>query len=255
MTTVADFGEYTGAMGTITLSSGGALADVEYDIKWSRSTVSHSRGGKHSDIHIPGKLTVKTKIKKALVYADAARTLGFGLTDTSVSGTATACLAATSFTAGTAVPITSDPATASVLRVRTSTDVSTAAGGFTIVGTDLNDVEQSETLTIPNGTLVGTDFYTTKVFKLANYAITNAITGTIKFQIDGVAATASYGVGDPKIFDLVGVLTKGATTITITQPNCWFSSGGISWTDAGKIVDVDADVEMRDPDTLTVTVV
>ena len=242
-------------MGTISLSSGGALADVEYDIKWSRSTVTHSRGGKHSDIAIPGKLTVKTKIKKALVYADAARTLGFGLTDTSVSGTATACLAATSFTAGTAVAITSDPATASVLRVRTSTDVSTAAGGFTIVGTDINDREISETLTIPNGTLVGTDFYTSKVFKLANWAVTNGITGSIKFQIDGVAATATYAVGDPKIFDLVGVLTKGATTITITQPNCWFSSGGIAWTDAGKIVDVDADVEMRDPDTLTVVVV
>ena len=242
-------------MGTISLSSGGALADVEYDIKWSRSTVTHSRGGKHSDIAIPGKLTVKTKIKKALVYADAARTLGFGLTDTSVSGTATACLAATSFTAGTAVAITSDPATASVLRVRTATDVSTAAGGFTIVGTDINDREISETLTIPNGTLVGTDFYTSKVFKLANWAVTNGITGSIKFQIDGVAATATYGVGDPKIFDLVGVLTKGATTITITQPNCWFSSGGIAWTDAGKIVDVDADIEMRDPDTLTVVVV
>ena len=242
-------------MGTISLSSGGALADVEYDIKWSRSTVTHSRGGKHSDIAIPGKLTVKTKIKKALVYADAARTLGFGLTDTSVSGTATACLAATSFTAGTAVAITSDPATASVLRVRTSTDVSTAAGGFTIVGTDINDREISETLTIPNGTLVGTDFYTSKVFKLANWAVTNGITGSIKFQIDGVAATATYAVGDPKIFDLVGVLTKGATTITITQPNCWFSSGGIAWTDAGKIVDVDADIEMRDPDTLTVVVV
>jgi len=255
MTTVSDFGEYTGAMGTITLSAGGALADVEFDVKWSRSTVTHSRGGKHSDIQIPGKLTVKTKIKKALVYADAARTLGYGLTNTAVTGTATACLAATSFTAGTAVPITADPATASVLRVRTSTDVSTAAGGFTIVGTDVNDVEQSETLTIPNGTVVGTDFYTTKVFKLANYAITNAITGSIKFQIDGVAATATYAVGDPKVFDLVGVLTKGATTITITLPDCWFSSGGISWVDAGKIVDVDADVEMRDPDTLTITVV
>jgi len=255
MTTVNDFGEYTGAMGTITLSSGGALADVEYDIKWSRSTVTHSRGGKHSDIQIPGKLTVKTKIKKALVYADAARTLGYGLTDTAVTGTATACLAATSFTAGTAVPITSDPATVSVLAVTTSNASTTLAGSFTIVGTDVNDDPISESIEVPGATISGTIFKTSKSFKTADYAITNTITGTAKFQIDGVAATATYNVGNPKVFDLVGVLTKGATTITITQPDCWFSSGGISWVDAGKIVDVDADVEMRDPDTLTVTVV
>lgn len=255
MTSVADFGEYTGVDGVITIDDI-PLADVQYDVKWTRSTVSHSRGGKHSDINLPGKFTVKTKIKKALVYADAAKVLGYSLTDTPLTGTAGVCLAATTITAGTAVGITTDPATPSRIKLTTSVAATTLAGAITIVGTDANDVEISETIAIPAGTPSGTEFVTTKVFKLAAYALPIDITSTggAKFALDALAGSATYTVGDPKIFDLVGSLPKGATEILITQPDCWFSSGGINWEDAGKVIDVDSDVEMRDPDALTVTV-
>lgn len=258
MTTVADFGEYTGAMGTISTSTGGALADVEFDVSWSRSTVTHSRGGKHSDIAIPGKLTVKAKIKKALVYADIPVTLGYSLTDTPATGTAEALLAASHVLDATdnyEDMTDSEIATASRLSYTLQTKAITVGGTITVIGEDADGNAISEIITVAAPQSIGKVYYTTKLFKKVYGHTIRAIdstddTGT--FKVDSVAGAASYTVGDPKVFDLVGTLTKGATTIVVTMPNCWFTKGGISWVDAGKIIDVDGEVEMRDPDTLTV---
>lgn len=254
MTTVDDFGEYTGAHGFLKVDNV-TWADVEFDVSWTRTTVTHSRASKFSDIQIPGKLTVKCTIKKALVHAEAEQAIGYSITDTAVSGSATACLAATTFTAGTAVAITSDPATASVLKVTTSNADGTLGGSFTIVGTNVNDDPISESIEVPAACPSGTVWYTTKVFKTANYAITDGVTGTLKFQIDGVAASASYTVHNPKIFDIEGGVLKSGKSITITMPQCWFSEGGLSFIDAGTILEVNAAVEMHDPDLLEVAVV
>jgi|WetSurMetagenome_2_1015567.scaffolds.fasta_scaffold72117_3 hypothetical protein len=254
MTTVDDFGEYTGAHGFLKVDNV-TWADVEFDVKWSRSTVTHSRASKFSDIQIPGKLTVKATIKKVLVHSEAEQALGYSLTDASTSGSATACLAATSFTAGTAVPITSDPATPSVVKVTTSNATGTLGGSFTIVGTNANDDPISESFEVPALCPQGTEWQSTKVFKTANYAITDGVTGTLKFQIDGVAAMSSYVVHNPKIFDIEGGVLKSGKSITITMPTCWFSEGGLAFVDAGTILEVNTAVEMHDPDLLEVTVV
>lgn len=254
MTTVDDFGEYTGVFGS--LSVGGVpLADVEYDVRWSRGTVSHSRASKYSKVQLPGSLTVKTTIKKMLVHSEAAILLGYSLTDTSITGTATACLAATTFTAGTAVPITSDPATVSVLKITQSNAATTLGGSLTVVGTDANDNPLSESIEVAAASPDGTVWYTTNAFKTADYAITNTITGTAKFQIDGVAATVTHVVHNPKIFDLVGAVTKSGKSITITQPDCWFVEGGLSFIDADTMLEVSTSVEMHDPDLLTLAIV
>lgn len=253
MTTVDDFGEYTGAHGFIKVDNV-TWADVEFDVKWTRSTVTHSRASKFSDIQIPGKLTVKATIKKVLVHSEAEQALGYSLTDASTSGSATVVLAATTFVAGTAQALT-DPATPSVLKVTTTTDVSTLGGSFTIVGTNVSDDPIVETIEVPPACPVGTEWLTTKVFKTADYAITNTVTGSIKFKIDGVAAVASYVVHNPKIFDIEGGVLKAGKSITITMPTCWFSEGGLAFVDAGSILEVSTAVEMHDPDLLEVTVV
>lgn len=255
MTTVDDFGEYTGAHGVVTVD-GVPFADVEYDIKWSRTTVTHSRASKFSDIQIPGKLTVKTTIKKALVHSEAAMVLGYSLTDTSVTGTAGARLAATTIVAGTAVAITTDPATPSMLDITITVGSTTAEGQIIVGGTDANDDPIAESFVIPNGTALGTVFHGAKVFKTCDFALPLDITsGTgAKFQVDSVAGVA-YAVHNPKIFDLVGGVTKAGKSITITQPDCWFSEGGLSFVDAGSILEVNSAVEMHDPDLLEVVVV
>jgi hypothetical protein len=84
---------------------------------------------------------------------------------------------------------------------------------------------------------------------------TIASTGGAKVAVDTLAGAASYTVGEPKIFDLVGGVEKSGKVITITQPDCWFSEGGLSFEDAGKILEVSTSVEMHDPDLLEIDVV
>jgi hypothetical protein len=258
MTTVPDFGEYTGAMGTITVG-GVPLADVTYDVKWDRATVSHNRGGKHSDINIPGKISVKTKIKKALVYGDIEKTLGYSLTDTPITGTAETLLSASHVLDGTDnyEDMTDDTiATASRIRYTLATAAIVTGGTITIIGED-NDGNAMEELITVAASAIGTTWTSTKVFKKVYGHTIRGIdsTGDLgTFVVASIVGSSTYTVGDPKIFDLVGTLTKGGHTIVITQPDCWFKTGGIAWEDAGKIIDVDGDVEMRDPDTLSVSV-
>lgn len=252
MTTVADFGEYTGIMGTVTVG-GVALADVEYDLSWERTTVSHQRAGKRSAINIPGSLSVKCTIKKALARTDAPTVIGSTLTDVPVTGTAGAIKTGVTLTAdartASTTPVISTPS-----RVRATVVLAaiTTAGTLTIIGEDANGTVITDP--IPVGLLTVGQFVTSsKVFKKV-YGVDNdgirSTTGTL--TIESLAGNASYTVGDPKIFDLVGTLTKGAHTLVFTQPDCWFKTGGINWESGDKIVEVNLDVEMHDPDLLSV---
>lgn len=258
MTTVPDFGEYTGMYGVVSLD-GVPLADVQYDVKWERATVSHSRGGKHSDINIPGKLTVTTKITKALVYADAAKVIGYSLTDTPITGTAETLLSASHVLDGTDnyEDMTDDTiATLSRIRYTLATKAITTGGTITLIGEDADGNAISEVIEVA-ASPIGTTWTTTKLFKKLYGHTIRAIDSTDDlgtFTVASIAGNSTYTVGDPKIFDLVGSLPKGSTNIVVTQPDCWFKNGGINWEDSGKIIDVEADVEMRDPDTLSVSV-
>lgn len=257
MTTCSDFGEMTGVHGTITVA-GAALADVFYDVKWKRATVSHGRSGKYSDTNYPGKLTVDTKIKKALIYADAAVTLGYSLTATPTTGTAETLLASSHVLDATDVyeDMTDDTiATPSLIRYTLVTNAITASGTITVIGEDNAGNPISELIKVTAPASIGATWTTTKLFKKVYGHTIRAIDTTDDtgvFAVASIAGGASYAVGCPKVFDLVGTLTKGANTIVVTQPDCWFSEGGINWEDAGKVIEVDIPVVMRDPDTLTV---
>jgi len=256
MTTVADFGEYTGVFGVV-LVDGLTFADVEYDIKWSRSTVTHSRASKFSDIQIPGKLTVKTTIKKALVHEEAAMVIGYSLTDVPTTGSAGSLLAATTIAADVVTPITSDPATPSRVRITISVGTTVLAGQILVTGTDSNDRDMTEVIPIPALTQIGAVFTGTKVFKTTDSAtVLGSTTATgAKYALTSITGAATYTIKDPKIFDLVGGVTKLGKSIQITQPDCWFSDGGLNFKDAGTILEFGASVEMHDPDLLEVVVV
>lgn len=258
MTTVADFGEYTGIMGTVTVG-GVALADVEYDLKWERTTVSHQRSGKRSAINIPGSLKVSTTLKKALVRTDAPTVIGSTLTASAVTGTATALLAASTALDATVhfdAMTDSTPGSASVIRLTLQTKNLTAGGTVTLIGTDTNDKALAEAITIPADMVIGEYVDSAHAFKTVEGMVTvgvDSVDDLGTFKVDSIAGSSTYTVGDPTIFDLVGTLTKGAHTLVFTQPDCWFANGGINWTNGDEIVEVNLNVEMHDPDLLTVT--
>ena len=60
MTVVTDFGEYTGVHGIVTVATV-PVADVMFDVSWSRDPVAVPRSGAYSDKNYPGKLKVKCK--------------------------------------------------------------------------------------------------------------------------------------------------------------------------------------------------
>lgn len=259
MTVVSDWGEYTGVHGTVTIG-GAAIADVFYDIKWKRATVSHGRSGKYSDANYPGKLTVETKIKKALIYTDAAKVIGYSLTASPITGTAETLLAASHVLDATDnyEDMTDDTiATLSRIRYTLATKAITVGGTITLIGEDNDGNAISETIEVSAPASIGDTWTTTKLFKKVYGHTIRAIDSTDDlgtFTVASIAGSASYSVGDPKVFDLIGTLTQGSTTLVFTQPDCWFTEGGIAWEDAGKVVEVECPVAMRDPDTLTVVV-
>jgi hypothetical protein len=256
MTTVADFGEYTGVHGLVQVDNV-TFADIEYDVKWSRTTVTHSRASKFSDIQIPGKLTVKTTIKKALVHSEAAMVMGYSLNDTPITGAAETQKTGLTVTADGYQEMTT-PVISAASRIRcTVVDNSmTTAGTLTLVGEDVNGTAISEILSV--GLLAAGEYVTsTKVFKELAGITVNSIrsTGSGTFTVTSLSGSSSYTVGEPKIFDIVGSVSKAGKSITITQPNCWFVEGGLSFADAGKILEISTAVEMHDPDLLEVDVV
>lgn len=256
MTTVADFGEYTGVNGAMTID-GTPFADIQYDVKWATADVNYPRSNKRSDGCVPGKRTVQTKIRKVFLHEDAAIILGYSMSDAPITGTAGALQAANTFTADTIETIGANPATPSRVKLTIGTAAITTAGTVIVFGTDIGDRTQSEIFEIPDNTPATTSFTGSKVFKTtSHYAVIDLVGDSgCTIAVDSVAGTTTLVFGDPKIIDIVGTLTKGSKSITITQQDCWLKNGGISWVDSGRVIEVDAEVSMHDPDLLSVVIV
>jgi len=254
MTTVPDFGEFSGVHGTITVG-GAALADVFYDVKWKTATVSHGRSGKHSDSNHPGKFSIEIKLKKALILDDAPVVLGYSLNDTPITGTAETLLAtSTALDASDFYEDMTDDTIATLSRIRytLATNAITVGGTITVIGEDGagNPIEEIIKVTAPAS--IGDTWTTTKLFKKVYGHTIRGIDSASDlgtFAVASIAGSSSYTVGNPKVFDLVGTLAKGSSSLVFTHPDCWISEGGIAWEDAGKTIDVDLPVVMRDPDT------
>lgn len=249
MTTVADFGEFTDVDGQITIG-GVRIANVQYDVKWKRNVNKIPRSGSRSQKNIPGYLEVTTKLKSILIHSNAAALVGASLSDTPLTGAAETlktgvALDADGYTA------TSDPTIASPSRIRATVATSAITTGGTLVidGEDNAGNPLQETLEI--GTIGVGEYVTgTKLFKEVFGVIVHGIrsTGGGTLTIASVAGASAYTVGDPLVFDLVGIVTKGSKSIQITQPDCWMSSGEFAWSEGGKPMEINVEIQMYDPE-------
>jgi len=261
MTTVADFGEYTDVDGQLSLSGLGTIANVQYDVSWKRNANKVPRSGARSQKNIPGYLEVTTKLKAILIHDNAAALLGSSLNATPITGAAETLLATSHVLDATDwyEDMTDDTiAAASRIRYTLQTKAATVGGTITIIGEDASGNPLEEIITVPATMAINDTLTSTKLFKkVYGHTIRGVDTaddlGT--FLVASITGASSYSVGDPLVFDLVGTVTKGSESIQITQPDCWMASGGFAWTDGGKPMDIDVDVQMYDPDLLDVDVI
>ena len=83
------------------------------------------------------------------------------------------------------------------------------------------------------------------------------VTGTInRMMINDAFLDYAYGAagGVPSVVDLIGAVTSGSDSITITANNCVITSGEFKFTDADEIVSDPMTFTMGDPDAdLTIT--
>ena len=238
-------GAYTGVHGVVTVASG-AEAFVQVDINVTRGVAAQKRGGKYSELKVPGGFDVAITLKKII---EDGGFFGRIINGTPVTGSATVLLAETSIVAGTAVAITSDPATPSLVALTITTAPTTLAGAIVITGKDVNSAECSETIIIPAGTVAGTVFRTQKIFKETNIALPIDLTTTGgKFKLDGVVAASAYTVGDPSIFDFVGKWDKGTPEVVFTCNNCFLTSAKTGGGDPNAQIVGDYSIVMQDAD-------
>lgn len=78
-----------------------------------------------------------------------------------------------------------------------------------------------------------------------------SVTGTIKrIMINDMFLDYAYGTaGVPATVSLVGAVTKGSDSITITANDCIITSGEFKFTDANEIVSDNVTFSITDPDT------
>jgi len=257
MTTVNDFAEYTDIDGSLMVGVA-PVANIQFDCKWKRTVNKVPMAQGYAEKQIPGYLELTVKIKKgALIHSDAEVLQGYSLTDTPITGTASTLQAAATFTADTVETIGANPATPSRVRISLTVADITTAGEVIVYGTDAADNKISELFVIPVSTTAGTNFDGSKVFKTTTKAaiIGLASTGGGKLTFASLAGASSITVGNPKVFDIVGTVTKGAKSIQITIPDCWFINGGLTWTEGGKPIPVEVDVAVYDPSALSEDIV
>ena len=245
---------YTGVQGVVKID-GSPIAVSEFGFTVDRGTASHARSGKWSDLNAPGKLKVTGTIKRIMVDSNY---LKAALNAAASTGEAYSLVAAYVIDC-TSAPVEKDDETAgahptlpSQLRVSLSLTGSAGiatAGAVTLIGTDANDQPISETILLP----VTTDtaaWDTSAIFKKFETAIfTDVICDTTStLAVDSIAATSSFTLAKPKFFAIIGKVVDGSDNIIVTMTNCWFTKGGLSFTDADKMVEEDLPFMVEDPD-------
>lgn len=239
-----------GSQGYIKLQGGAIWADATVNFTLTQASATAPRGGKFSDLNLPGKRTCTITAKN--IMRSGAMPGGM-LTDTAVSGSATELQAAATFTAGTAITLGADPATPSRVKVTLSVAAITTGGTLVIYGTDINDTPISEVLTIANGSVATTTWTTRNLFKTTDYAlpVLVASSGGGKFAFDGVAASAAYTTTSaPQLYQLEfgGLDSVTGNTVYVRASNCFANKAALAYADANTVFMDDVGFTIEDLD-------
>jgi hypothetical protein len=243
----------TGVQGYIKLDSV-TWADANVTFVMSQASATAARGGKWSDLNLPGKKSCTITAKN--IMRTAAR-MGGMLTDTSTSGTAgTVTTAFTIAADGWHASTTPTIATPSRIRLTVGTAPLTVAGVVTIIGTDVNGDPLEEAISIG---LIGIGEYVTgtKLFKTVTGCYnTTAYSATGTLTMTSLAGASSYETtANPKSYALEfgGYDSVTGNTIYVVVDHAFASKSGLAYADANTVFmddvsftveDIDADVHI-----------
>jgi hypothetical protein len=237
---------YTGIHGTLEIG-GSPLAFAEFSVKTTRGKATHARAGKYSDIQRAGKLEVNGTIKR--IQADATM-LGRLLTTAAVTGSSNTLHAGLTMDGTDSMTeMTDDDSKNGRIRLTVATKAITTGGTAVLIGTDLNGVVQTETLTL---TTLGVGEYVTssKVFAtlthVSLFTVDSAENGTL--VVTSIAGSSAYTPGAAATFNLVGKVKNGTETITVTCNNCFLTDGEFTISDADTILSEPLSFTVQDPD-------
>lgn len=238
---------YTGVRGIVQYDGVG-FAYVNFELEITRDPIKVPRGGKYSDLSLPGKVSAKGKLKYGLVEPDL-------FIDAFDDGTNVVTASLTTVHAsiagnGALQAITSsltNPSTPQTLQVTTATSDTLTADYITVIGTDANDEQISEVI---HYTSTAGTFYGHNVFKTVTAIITPASANSNDTFLVKAVGQRTITLGDPRKVTIMGKCqTKdGTSSIQITCTNCWLSNLPHMLSNAGEAMLPEQSFEIEDPD-------
>jgi len=237
---------YTAVKGVLDYA-GSPIAFVSFDIKFNRDVATQIRGGQRTPLNLPGGFTVAGTVKTIVV--DGAM-LAAVVTDTPTTGSAEELKTGRSVAAdGWVDNADTAIATPSRIRVTVETSAMTTAGYVYLDGEDSAGNHISDAVYVG---LLGVGEYATsskiflKCYGTYNHGVRSTGVGTLK--IHSIAGDATANIGDPKIFNLIGSVVDGASNVTITCNNVFFTGGGLPVESVNTVIVGEFPFVMRDAD-------
>ena len=243
----------TGVQGYIKLDDV-SWADANVTFVMNQASATAARGGKWSDLNLPGKKSCSITAKN--IMRTAAK-MGGMLTDASTSGTAgTVTTAFTIAEDGWHASTTPAITTPSRIRLTVGTAPLTVAGVITVIGTDVNGNPMQENIDIGQ---IGIGEYVTgtRLFSTVTGCYnTDAYSATGTLTMTSIAGSSAYETSsNPKIYSLEfgGYDSVTGNTIYVVIDNAFASKSGLAYADANSVFmddvsytveDIDADVHI-----------
>lgn len=243
--------KYTGVMCVLEMADTPfAIGEVTFDIP--RSVVEFQQGGEESNYYVAGGINVTGTIKRPMEDTTLlAKVLG----DTTLSGQAGTLhsgLTAPGSGGENVTDMEDTDAKSSRIKLTATSAPITVAGRVVLIGTNVNDALDQETVVIP--TLgVNESVTSKKIFKTLTHVASFDYTSTGSLKVESVAGASSIVVGRPEIFNLKSIATKGANNISILAPNCFLTKGSFSHGDANSGLLDDVAFQMQNPKELSLT--
>lgn len=227
--------EYTGAHGIVEID-GVAVAVGEFSVEFPRGIAAFVRSGEYCDLKLPGKIDCTGSLKRIMIDGDMMQ---------KVLNTATAG-SAVELHGGLTIPGTGGEnitdmsptdSQSSLIKITESGSGLDASGNAILIGTDINNADQIENVAL-DSLDASANWTSEKVFKTLTHVAVIDASGNGTLKVDAITGAAQVTtLGEAEYFTLKGKASKGNSYIEVNLTDCWFTKGGLAFTDADSIIE------------------